>query len=80
MITIFVEGGLVQAVVDTKRARPTRGIAYDVVDYDVLKQSPASEVRDYFQSLSTATVKYMKKHLPDEYARFIEYCKDGGDQ
>jgi hypothetical protein len=75
-IIVFLEGGLVQGVVDADAVRPNEGIDYDVVDYDVFDGSSPEEIEDYFEHKEDSTRRYMKKYLPEEYARFQERSKE----
>jgi hypothetical protein len=69
MILIFVEGGLVNGVVYPTRKPPT-SVSYDVIDYDCLETDSNEDIAEYFAGRSETTREYMRKHLPDEYARF----------
>jgi hypothetical protein len=69
-IIVFLEGGLVQGVVDADAVHPSEGIDYDVVDYDVLEDSSKEEIKDYFEHKEDSTREYMKKCLPEEYQLF----------
>lgn len=70
-LVVFVEGGIVQAVIDLNARRPEKGIEYEVMDYDVLDggNSPA-EIKEYFENRSKKLIAYMKRVLPREYERF----------
>jgi len=76
-IVVFLEGGLVAGVVDLDSPRPSSGIEYEVMDYDVLEggDSP-EEVREYLDNKTPELLAYMKRYLPEEYARFQEAIKE----
>lgn len=76
---IFVEGGIVQAVmtINPKVRKGYSELKYELVDYDVLKDCPIEDSAQMWESFSPALQNYFKKHLKDEYQRFqravIEY-------
>ena len=71
---IFVEGGLVQAVLvlDSTALKGYREVSYELVDYDVFKNAPDSETVDHWNGFSPALKTYFKKFLKDEYEKFRE--------
>ena len=72
-IVVFLEGGIVQAVVDTNARQPQKGIGYTVVDYDIFRELVTpQDIKEYFEGRGAKVIAYMKRYLPDEYARFQE--------
>ncbi len=75
-IVVFVEGGIVQAVVDLDAEQPQKGIEYEVVDYDVLETEGPQDVKEYFDNRPEAFA-YIKRHLPNTYAYIKRAMRDG---
>lgn len=69
-LVVFVEGGIVQAVIDLNVRRPEKGIEYEVMDYDVLDGNTPEEIKEYWDNRSSKLKAYMKKTLTHEYGLF----------
>lgn len=75
-IVVFIEGGLVSGVVDLDAPSPSKGIEYEVVDYDVLEDNGGQDTKEYFERRSPELMAYMEKNLPNEWAMIQDAIKD----
>jgi len=72
-IAVFIEGGLVEAVIDL--AAPEKEVPYEVIDWDVLENATPEEVREYLHNRSPELIDYIKVNLPNDFARLMAASK-----
>ena len=79
-IVAFVEGGILQSVIDLDAPKPELGIEYTVVDYDMFEEDPAEDIIERWRGYSPELQEYFKYKLPDEYEMFVEVIRNNQEK
>ena len=71
---IFVEGGIVQALLMPSDIEKTgyREQSFELVDYDVFDDRDEENIFFVWEGLSDRLKKYFDKFLPDEQQKFLD--------